>query len=316
MRAWLFSGQVSEFPGMGRDFWESSPEARDLFEETSAIAGFDLAESLFSADENAIHENRVAQTGVFLVSTLAARELMARGERPGAIAGYSLGNYAALVAAGAVSYSEALTILLAVLSESDRLGISGAMGAVIGMSESDVEACCARQRDEGRPVWIGNVNAATQLVVTGSVSGVDALLAEVSPRALRALRLPMSWPIHSVMMDVVARAVVAVVAGCRTIVAPRVPVYAGHSFSRLTTRHEIEDLLVRQVALPSRWKDTVEAMFADGNREFLEVGPGETLTRMLRWIVREARCSPAGTLAAIAALPPEQSARHSRSDHE
>lgn len=288
---------------MGLDFWEKSPGARDLFAETSAIAGFDVAEALFSADENAIHENRIAQTGVFLVSTLAARELQARGEAPAAVAGYSLGNYAALVAAGAVSYSEALTILLAVLSESDRLGISGAMGAVIGVSEPDVAECCARHRRQGRPVWIGNVNAATQLVVTGSVAGVEALLSEVSPRALKVLRLPMSWPIHSSLMEGVARAVRPVVAGCRSLAAPRVPVHAGHTLSRLTTRPEIEELLARQVALPSRWKETVEAMFSDGHRQFFEVGPGDTLARMLRWIVREGRCFPAGSLAAIDALP-------------
>jgi [acyl-carrier-protein] S-malonyltransferase len=300
LTAWLFSGQVSEFPGMGSDFFAASSEARALLESASERCGFDLGAALESGDS--ISENRVAQPGVFVVSVAAARELGRRGFRPAAIAGYSLGNYAALVSAGTVSFDDALTILLAVSSFTARRAIEGAMGAVIGLPVAAVEETCALLRSEGDPVWIGNVNAATQLVITGSSRGIDRALEIFAPKALRALRLPMTWPIHSELMDGVARDVAPVVAGCRSIAAPRVPLYAGHVARRITTAEEVADLLTRQIALPSQWKDTVEAMFSDGHREFLEVGPGQTLTRMLRWIVREGRCRPAGTLAAIDAL--------------
>ena len=300
MTAWLFSGQVSEFPGMGSDFFAASAEARALRDAASERCGFDLGAALASGES--IAENRVAQPGVFLVSLAAASELGRRGFRPAAIAGYSLGNYAALVAAGAVSFDDALTILLAVSAIAARRGIEGAMGAVIGVPAAAVEETCALLRSEGDPVWIGNVNAATQLVITGSSRGIDRALEIFAPKALRVLRLPMTWPIHSELMEGVARDVAPVVAGCRSIAAPGVPLYAGHVARRITTAGEVADLLTRQIALPSQWKDTVEAMHADGHREFLEVGPGETLSRMLRWIVREGRCRPAGTLAAIDAL--------------
>ena len=302
MTAFLFPGQVSEAVGMGKDFYEASAEARELFARASERCGEDLASALFEGPESRLRENRISQPGVFLVSILAHRELLARGIAPAAAAGYSLGNYAALVAAGAVSFEEALAVLLAVLEESDRRGIRGAMGAVIGVPVDAVEAVCAEQRRQGRLVWIGNVNASTQLVLTGSREGVEAALQALAPKALKAVGLPMTWPIHSPLMDPITEAVAPVVARCATLAAPRIPLYAGHCAGRVRRAEDVADLLVRQVALPSRWKETVEAMFADGHSEFLEVGPGETLTKMLRWIVREGKCRVAGSRAAMDAL--------------
>lgn len=299
MTGWLFSGQLSEFPGMGSDFFASSAQARELLARTSEQCGFDLGAALSGPDVGA---NPVSQPGVFLVSVLAARELERRGFSPSAVSGYSLGNYAALVVAGAVSYDDALTVLLAVSRAAASRGIEGAMAAVIGVSAAAVEATCAEIRQSGDDVWIGNVNAATQLVLTGSVAGIERALATLAPKALRVLRLPMTWPIHSPLMEDVAADVRPVVASCRSIAAPKTALYAGDVARRIESAESVARLLARQIALPSRWKETVEAMFADGNREFLEVGPGETLSRMLRWIVREGRCRPAGTLEAIAAL--------------
>ena len=297
MTAWLFSGQLSEFAGMGGDLFAASPDARALLAAASERCGFDLGAALESGES--IGENRVAQPGVFLVSVAAARELSRRGFVPSAIAGYSLGNYAALVSAGAVSFDDALTVLLAVSEAAARRGIEGAMGAVIGVPASAVEETCAALRAEGDPVWIGNINAATQLVLTGSSRGIDRALAALAPKALRALRLPMTWPIHSPLMEPIAADVAPVVAACASISAPRVPLFAGDAGRRIETSGAVASLLSRQIALPSRWKETVEAIFAAGDREYLEVGPGETLSRMLRWIVREGRCRPAGSLAAI-----------------
>ena len=141
---------------------------------------------------------------------------MARGagvSRPRATAGYSLGNYAAMVAAGAISYEEALDVLVAVWRETERLGIRGAMGAVIGARREAVDAeCLADLRERGLPVWIGNVNASTQFVLTGSAEGVAAALEDLRPRALSVLPLTMSWPIHSELMRPVAEAIAPVIA--------------------------------------------------------------------------------------------------------
>jgi [acyl-carrier-protein] S-malonyltransferase len=274
--AFLFPGQLSEWVGMGRDFYDadSAGEARGLFDETSRRCGLDLARILFEGPESELHENLPAQAGVFLVSTLAARELARRGVRPSATAGYSLGNYAAMVAAGGISYEEALDVLIAVWRETERLGIRGAMGAVVGARADAVEGVCEALRGRNRPVWIGNVNASTQFVLTGSKDGVAEALAELTPRALSVLPLTMSWPIHSELMRPVAEAI-----------APRIAALLGTAF-----------------CFPTLWKQTFEAMVADGQRVFLEVGPGEMLSKMARWIDRNARCHAAGTLSAIEAV--------------
>jgi [acyl-carrier-protein] S-malonyltransferase len=300
--AFLFPGQLAETIGIGRDFFEADPEARALFERTSARCGRDLERIFFSGPEEALHENLAAQAGVYLVSTLASRALAARGVRPCATAGYSLGNYAAMVAAGAVSYEEALEVLIAVWRETERLSIGGRMGAVVGARREAVDEVCARLRAEGRLVWIGNVNAATQFVLTGQAAAVAAALEALAPRALNVLPLSMSWPIHSELMLPVARSIAPVVEACRTICDPRIPYY-GPDGTPVRSGSRVREILATQFCHPALWNATLERMIAGGHRAFLEVGPGEMLTKMMRWIDRSVVCWPAGTLAAQRALP-------------
>ena len=299
--AFLFPGQLAETLGIGRDFCESDPSARELFARTSKRCGRDLETILFAGPEGALHENLAAQAGVFLVSTLAARRLESRGVVPAATAGYSLGNYAALVAAGAVSYDDALEVLIAVWRETERLGIRGAMGAVVGARREAVEEVCARLRAQGRRVWIGNVNAATQFVLTGQAEAVAAALGELAPRALNVLPLGMSWPIHSELMLPVADAIRPVLDGCTSFRAPRIP-YVGPDGSYARTAEGVREVLASGFCRPTLWNAAVERLIADGRRAFLEVGPGEMLGKMLRWIDRSAACRPAGTVAAQNAL--------------
>jgi [acyl-carrier-protein] S-malonyltransferase len=294
----LFSGQLAEVVGMGRDFWESDPAARDLFAGTSARCGRDLERILFEGPEKDLHENLAAQAGVYLVSTLAARALETHGVQPAATAGYSLGNYAALVAAGAISYEDALEVLVAVWRETERLGIHGSMGAVVGSRREAVDEVCAELRGRGRPVWIGNVNASTQFVLTGLSEAVEEALSLLAPRSLTVLRLSMSWPIHSPLMDPVAEAVAPVVASCRSIRAPSVPYY-GPDGQPATTADEVRHLLGTEFVHPTLWNDTYQAMVSGGMQSFVEVGPGDMLSKMARWIDRTTTCRPAGSLAAI-----------------
>jgi [acyl-carrier-protein] S-malonyltransferase len=294
----LFSGQLAEAVGMGRDFWESDLEARDLFASTSEQCGRDLEKILFEGPAEALHENLAAQAGVYLVSTLAARALEREGIRPSATAGYSLGNYAALVAAGAVSYEDALDVLIAVWRETERLGIRGSMGAIVGARREAVDEVCADLRGRGLPVWIGNVNASTQFVLTGRSDAVREALALLSPKALTVLPLSMSWPIHSPLMQPVADAVAPVVAACRSIRDPAVPYY-GPDGRRSRTGERVRELLATEFIYPTLWNETYEAMVADGLRSFVEVGPGDMISKMSRWIDRTTTCRPAGSLAAI-----------------
>ena len=296
--AFLFPGQLSEMVGMGRDFYEADPEARALFALTSRRCGLDMETILFSGPEGALHENLAAQAGVYLVSTLAARALCREGIEPQATAGYSLGNYAALVAAGAVFYEEGLEVLIAVWRETERLGIRGAMGVVIGARRDAVDAVCEGLRRRGLPVWIGNVNASTQFVLTGRAEAVKAALEALAPRALSVLPLSMTWPIHSELMRPVADAVAPVVDACGTIRDGAVPYYGPDGLVKRTA-DDVRRLLATEFCYPTLWNATFEAMVADGFRTFLEVGPGEMLSKMTRWINRTVTCLPAGSLDAI-----------------
>ena len=299
--AFLFPGQLAEFVGMGRDFFESDPKARELFALTSNKCGLDLEKVLFSGPEEALHENLAAQAGVYLVSTLAARELAHQGILPSATAGYSLGNYAALAAAGAISYEEGLDVLVAVWRETERLGIRGSMGAVVGARREAVDAVCEELRGRNLPVWIGNVNSSTQFVLTGTEQAVASALGALAPRALSVLPLTMSWPIHSELMEPVARAVAPVVAACRSIRDPAVPYY-GPDGNEVSIASGVARLLATEFCHPTLWNATVAAMIRDGDRVFLEVGPGEMLSKFARWIDRSVTCHAAGTLEAITSV--------------
>ena len=299
--AFLFPGQLSEAVGMGRDFFEIDAAARELVARTSQRCGRDLESILLAGPEAALHENLAAQAGVFLVSTLAARRLEASGVAAGATAGYSLGNYAAMVAAGAVSYDDALDVLVAVWRETERLEIRGAMGAVVGARGEAGDEACARLRSEGRLVWIGNVNAATQFVLTGQAEAVAAALSELARRALNVLPLAMSWPIHSELMRPVAKAIRPVIDACASFRAPRIP-YVGPDGVPAETAESVREILASGFCRPTLWNTAVERVIADGHRVLLEVGPGAMLCKMARWIDRSVACRPAGTIAAQSAL--------------
>lgn len=206
-----------------------------------------------------------------------------------------------MVAAGAISYDDALDVLIAVWRETERLGIRGSMGAVVGARREIVEDTCRELRERDRPVWIGNVNASTQFVLTGRSEAVEEALSILAPRSLTVLPLPMSWPIHSPLMEPVARAVAPVVAGARSIREPAIPFY-GPDGRRAATAERVRELLGTEFVHPTLWNDTYGAMVAHGIRSFVEVGPGDMLSKMARWIDRTTTCRPAGSLAAIRAL--------------
>jgi [acyl-carrier-protein] S-malonyltransferase len=236
-----------------------------------------------------------AQTGVFLVSVLAARALERRGISPTVLAGYSLGHYAALWRGGAVSYEDCLRILVAVWEAVERLGVHGTMGAVIGCPREEVERVCTEVRANGELVDVGSVNAPGQLVLTGSEAGVEAALARLAASSLSVRRLAMTWPIHSALLAPVSRAVAPIVEACPSIRAPQLPCI-GPDAAGVTTAEDVRRLLTDGFSSENHWNRAFAAMTASGVREFLEVGPGQMLSRVARWIDRDARCRPVGTV--------------------
>jgi [acyl-carrier-protein] S-malonyltransferase len=298
--AFLFPGQLSEFVGMGTDLLGSEPGAEELLRQTADRCGVNLERLIREGPIESLHRNLPAQAGVYLVSTLCARALCRRGIVPAATAGYSLGNYAAMAAAGAISYEEGLEVLIAVWKESEALAIRGAMGAVVGARRDVVDEVCEGLRRAGRRVWIGNVNSTTQFVLTGEAEAVRSALEALAPRALNVLPLPMTWPIHSELMQPVADAVAPVVDACGTIREPRIPYY-GPDGRAAASAADVRRILSTEFCHPTLWNATVEALVRDGHRTFLEAGPGDMLTKMARWIDRTVVCQPTGTLPAIEA---------------
>ncbi len=286
----LFPGQLSEKAGMGEAFASRFDFAASWFEEVSRRSGVDLASIFFGAGAPNLHDDLPAQVGVFAVS-LAALDVLERihGLLPGAVGGYSLGTYAALVAAGSLERGEALDVLLTAQRalEEDRRA-SGArpagMGFVIGLTRTSVEAEIG-----GGDVSIGTDNASQQFVLTGARDAVEKAIESLRPKALKAGMLPLAQCMHSPRLADVTRRLKARFEGKTAVGAPRCRLYAPMLGRRISSPEEISSVLLLQISRPSHWAQTLAAMGADGFSVFAEVGPGDVLTKLLRWTLREAK---------------------------
>jgi [acyl-carrier-protein] S-malonyltransferase len=295
----LFPGQLAELPGMGRDFLEEDREGTDLLGASARACGVEpgvlLAEQTHPGPRGVL----AAQTGVFLVSVLAARALERHRVEPTVLAGYSLGHYASLWRAGAISFEDCLRILVAVWEQVESQGVQGTMGAVIGCPGEEIDAACDEQRRRGSPVWVGSVNAPGQIVLTGSEAGVEGALSRLKPASLSVQRLAMTWPIHSELLAPVSAAVAPIVASCESIRAPRLPTL-GPDADSLETADDVRRILTWGFSRANHWNRVFATMVSRGTTRFLEAGPGQMLSRVARWIAREADCRPAGTAASAA----------------
>jgi len=286
----FFPGQLSEKPGMGEAFADHYDFVSAWFEAVSRRSGIDLAATFFGAGSPALHDDRPAQVGVFAVS-VAALDVLERihGLVPGAAAGYSLGTFAAFVAAGALDRLAALDILLTLnrLLEEERLAgrdRPGGMGFVIGSPKSAVEAEIG-----GGEVSIGNENAAQQFVLTGERDAVESTIERLRPKALKAGMLPLSQCMHSPRLGNVSRRLRILIEGKTAIRMPKCDVYAPMLGRRISSLEEVSSVLFSQISGPSHWSSTLSAMGADGYSLFAEAGPGDVLTKLLRWTLRNAR---------------------------
>ena len=283
--AFCFPGQGSQTVGMGRLVHEASPEARATFEEASDALGEDVARLCFEGPATALQLTANTQPAVLTVSVAAARALAERGVAPALVAGHSLGEYSALVVAGALPFADALRAVRRrgeFMQEAVPVG-TGTMAAILGVDLSVVEEIC-REAAQGEIVEVANVNSPVQVVVAGHRAAVERVVTLAAARGgRRSVLLPVSAPFHCRLMAPVAARLQAVLAEVKPA-DPTVPVVRNVDAGLTTRAEDVVPFLIRQVTAPVRWMDSVVRMARAGARSFLEVGPGAVLTGLLKRI--------------------------------
>lgn len=282
--AFVFPGQGSQFPGMGKAIVEQSEAAKKLVVEANAQLGFDLAAIMFSGTEEELRRTDVTQPAIFLHSMLAYSTL--NNPQPSMVAGHSLGEFSALVAAGVLSFADGLRLVAAranAMQKACELE-PGTMAAVLGLDDQKVEAVCSGITDIVVPA---NYNCPGQLVISGSVAGIEkACVALKEAGAKRALVLPVGGAFHSPLMKAAEEELQGAIQSI-TFNAPSCPVYQNVVAMPVTDPATIKQNLINQLTGPVKWTQSVQAMIADGATEFTEVGPGKVLQGLIQKIQKE-----------------------------
>ncbi|MBO4625293.1 MAG: ACP S-malonyltransferase [Bacteroidales bacterium] len=274
--AYIFPGQGSQTPGMAQDLY---PAHKELMEKANDILGFRITDIMFGEDGEALKATRVTQPAIFIHSTVLA---LSQTEQPDMVAGHSLGEFSALVAAGAMSFEDGLRLvaLRAQAMQKCCEKVPGAMAAIIKLPDEVVEKICA----DIPGVVPANFNSPGQVVISGDEAGIDeACVRFKEAGAKRALKLPVSGAFHSPLMEP-AREELAKAIEATPILAPRCPIYQNVSALPTTDPQEIKGNLLKQLTSPVRWTQTVQNMLADGAQRFVELGPGSVLQGLVKRI--------------------------------
>lgn len=289
--AFLFPGQASQYPGMGRNLAESFPESRAVFDQADAALGFAISQLCFEGGEDALKLTENTQPAILTVSVAAYRALETRGVTPDFTAGHSLGEYSALVAAGALDFSEAVKVVRQrgrYMQEAVPAG-AGAMAAILGLSPADVAEICRKAAD-GDVVSPANMNSTEQTVISGGAGAVKrAVEIATQAGAKRAVMLPVSAPFHCALMLPAQQRLEPDLRAAK-FHALRFPLITNVDAEAIETGDEAREALIRQVTRPVRWLDSIREMIDSGVKIFVEVGPGKVLSGLLRQIDRSVRC--------------------------
>lgn len=283
MKAFVFPGQGAQFVGMGKDLYETSAIAKDLFEQANEILGFRITDLMFAGTDEDLRQTKVTQPAIFIHSVVLAKTL---GEefKPEMVAGHSLGEFSALVAAGALSFESGLKLVYkrALAMQKACEQNPSTMAAVLGLSNEKVEEVCATITDE--VVVPANYNCPGQIVISGSNAGIDKACELLKAAgAKRALKLSVGGAFHSPLMEP-AKAELAVAIEETEFSAPICPVYQNVTTKGETDPAAIKANLVAQLTAPVKWTQSVENMVADGATEFVELGPGSVLQGLVKKI--------------------------------
>ncbi len=291
MKAHVFPGQGSQFPGMGSDLYQSSALAKELFERANEVLGFRITDILFNGTEEELKQTKVTQPAIFLHSVILSKS---KGDafRPDAVAGHSLGEFSALVANGTLEFEAALKLVYAramAMQKACEMNPS-TMAAILGLEDAVVEQICA---ETPGVVVAANYNCPGQLVISGENAAIDlACAALTAAGAKRALKLPVGGAFHSPLMEP-ARIELESAIASTAFHTPHCPVYQNVTAMAVTHPDEIKANLILQLTAPVRWTQTMNNMLADGISEVIEVGPGKVLQGLFRKVSRDLPLSSA-----------------------
>lgn len=294
MKAYVFPGQGSQFSGMGKDLYESDAQARQMFDEANQILGFNITDIMFAGTDEELRQTKVTQPAIFLHSVFLAKVLGAKFT-PDMVAGHSLGEFSALVSAGAMSFADGVRLVSHRAQAMQRACeiAPSTMAAIVGLDDATVEQVCA----EVEGVVPANYNCPGQLVISGSVEGIDKACAILTEKgAKRAIKLAVSGAFHSPFMEP-ARAELAKAIEETSFNAPVCPVYQNVTAKAETDPATIKKNLVAQLTSSVRWTQTMQNMIAAGASEFVEVGPGKVLQGLIRKTSRDVKASGVTSLA-------------------
>lgn len=283
MKAYVFPGQGAQFVGMGKDLYEQSALAKEYFEKANEILGYSITDLMFDGTPEDLKQTKVTQPAVFLHSVISALVL---GEdfKPDMVAGHSLGEFSALVAAGALTFEDGLKLVYARAMAMQKACESepSTMAAVLGLKDEDVEEVCESIKDA--IVVPANYNCPGQLVISGSIEGVDKACELLKEKgAKRALKLPVGGAFHSPLMQPASEELQAAI-NTTNFKTPVCPVYQNVNAYPQTNPDDIKQNLIAQLTAPVRWTQTVKNMITDGAVQFIELGPGDVLKGLVKKI--------------------------------
>ncbi len=291
MKAFVFPGQGAQYIGMGKDLYESSSEAKDMFEKANKILGFNITKIMFEGEEEDLRQTKVTQPAIFLHSVILAKVL---GDKftPEVVAGHSLGEFSALVAAGALSFEDGLKLVSkrAMAMQKACEVEPSTMAAIVGMEDEVVENIVNSIEEVVVPA---NYNCPGQLVISGSLKGIDKAIEQLTAAgARRAMKLNVGGAFHSPLMAPAKEELAEAIAKTK-INDPICPIYQNVTGQAVKSADIIKENLISQLTSPVRWTQTMKNMIADGLSEYTEVGPGKVLQGLLKKVDRKIPTSSA-----------------------
>lgn len=286
--AYIFPGQGSQFPGMGKEYYENSAFAKKLFEQANEILGFRISDIMFEGTDEDLKQTKVTQPAIFLHSVIAYKSI--ENAKPDMVAGHSLGEFTALVANGTLSFEDALQLVsvrAAAMQKACEINPS-TMAAVLNLADDKVETICAEvQNETGEIVVAANYNCPGQLVISGTKKGIDIACERMKAAgAKRALVLPVGGAFHSPLMLPAKEELQEAILSTK-FHSPTCAIYQNVAAKAIMDREEIKQNLIDQLTGAVRWTQSVQAMIADGATKFTEAGPGKVLQGLVMKINKE-----------------------------